>query len=58
MAIKERSHTTILTASQVMKIRAEYKIGKVTHLMLAEKYGVTRSAIKGIMSHRTWKHLP
>lgn len=60
----ERNHTAILTEEQVVKIRAEYWFDKTTWryksnvIELAQRYGVTRGAITGIIARRTWKHLP
>lgn len=45
-----------LKEDQVREIRR--LTGKVTQTSLAEKYGVTQSAIGAIQKGRTWKHLP
>ena len=44
-----------LTVSQVRKIRDEYVFRKVTMLMLATKYGVSKSSIADILYGRHWQ---
>lgn len=47
-----------LTASQVREIRGAYVRGRVGYLRLANRYGVTREAIKDIVRRATWAHIP
>lgn len=53
-AFGEKHHSSLLTESQVIKIRAS-KLGSVR---LSRIYGVTRSCIECVKSRRTWRHLP
>jgi hypothetical protein len=53
----EDRYNAKLNESLVRKIRAEYIRGEVTHVMLAEKYGVTRGAVQSVVNGITWKHV-
>lgn len=53
----EQRWNATLTEAQVRDIRARYERGGVRQKDLAEEFGVTRNAIYGIVSGRTWKHL-
>ena len=47
-----------LTEEQVLDIRKEYnKEKKITQLVLAEKYGVSRGTIQQILNRKIWKHI-
>ena len=46
-----------LTASDVIDIRREYQAGECTQKKLAERYGVSTSAIADILSGRHWRQL-
>lgn len=46
----EAHHKSILTDSQVMEIRGELTFGILTHKMLAEVYGVSRSSVSSLAS--------
>jgi len=47
----------LLNESQVMEIREKYKPRIYTREKLAKEYGVTVSAIKDVLSRRSWKHV-
>jgi group I intron endonuclease len=53
----EGSPNAKLTEDQVRQIREEYKFRKVTHKMLAEKYGVHHGHIAAVLKRRVWKHI-
>lgn len=53
----ERSHHAKLSASQVIKIKAQIKKGGVTLSKIAEKHGVKLSTISSIKYGKNWKHL-
>jgi len=58
----EKNPAAIITPEKVIEIRKNYQYGKncksgTTKKELAEKYGVSFTIIKNIVSHRTWKHL-
>jgi hypothetical protein len=53
----ERNGFAILTAQQVMEIRARRKNGE-TMQALATAFGVTKGAIVFIVHRKTWRHLP
>lgn len=54
-SMKGESHPqSKLTAAQVAEIRADYGPGMTTW-DLAEKYGVSKTAIKNIINHKSWK---
>lgn len=48
---------TKLTESEVIQIRKEFSEKPTTYAQLAAKYKVTRGAIWGIITRRTWKHI-
>jgi len=58
----EKHHTTVLTESDVVNIRALYRPSGAIHdglvSALAERYGVTTETIRNIAKRRTWKHVP
>lgn len=46
-----------LTETQVLEIRAGFKCGGITKAQLARKFGVSQTAIRAILTGKTWKHL-
>ena len=46
-----------LTTNKVQEIRRLYSTGGYTQHQLADKFGVGRPAIQGIVNGRTWKHV-
>lgn len=46
-----------LTESQVLEIRDKYLPNLYTRKMLAEEFNVTVSAIKDVISRKSWKHI-
>lgn len=53
----EKSNFVKLTSEQIVKIRNEYVPYKIKQKFLAEKYGVTQSAISSIINKRNWNYL-
>jgi len=47
-----------LTEADIVAIRKLYSAGEETQYSLAEKYRVSRPAIKCIVNRKTWKHIP
>lgn len=56
MAVRERSRTTKLTASQVVEIRRLAEAG-VSQRRLAREFGVRQGNIHAIVSRATWRHV-
>jgi DNA invertase Pin-like site-specific DNA recombinase len=54
----EKSRTARLTEAQVIEIRQKYLPGLYGSKKLAKEYGVSPSAIQGIISGITWTHVP
>lgn len=54
----EKSRTAVLNEAQVLEIRRKYLPGIVGAKQLAKEYGVAHSTIAGIVTGRTWQHLP
>jgi hypothetical protein len=52
-----RNGQAILTEEQAVAIRAEYRPWLVGYGALAKRYGVSRGAIKAVVSGRTWGHV-
>lgn len=50
-------HTAKLTDGAVKHIRKLYAKGEYTQDDIAELYGVTKSCIKAVVKHQTWKHV-
>ena len=50
-------NTAVLSAADVLSIRAEYALGGVTHSALASKYAVGRRAIGRVVRGETWSHI-
>ena|ERR1035438_2491139 len=46
-----------LSESIVFKIRALYAKGMLTHLSLAQRFGVNRVTITNLLNRRSWKHV-
>lgn len=53
----ERNGTAKLTRQQVLDIRANYHSGQATGEQLAERHGVSKSLISGIVNHKRWTWL-
>jgi hypothetical protein len=53
----EQHHRHILNAEKVVAIRARKAAGE-TERALAAAFGVSRGAIKHIVSRRNWRHIP
>lgn len=53
----ERSGSVKLTAEQVLEIRRAYEAREADQFQLAERFGVSRSAIAPIVQGKNWKHL-
>lgn len=51
-------HHAKLTESQVIEIRRRYACGTVTQKALALEYCVVESVIAGIVTHKSWRHIP
>ncbi len=47
----------VLTENQVSAIRTEFARGGITKAALARKYGVSPTAISGLILHKTWRHV-
>lgn len=54
----EDAARAILTEEQVKEIRASYKPYETTHQLLADVYGVSRTAIRSVVDRRNWRHVP
>lgn len=54
----EDAHRARLTADDVLAIRRAYAAGGATQEALAACYGVSRGTIAGVVTGRTWAHLP
>lgn len=57
MSNKGRHAAAVLTPDQVRAIRRRHASGEAGPSPLAREFGVTRSAVKSILSRKTWKHL-
>lgn len=53
----ERHYRSILTGEQVQAIRASWERRECSQSQLAERYGVSRGAILGIVYGKNWKQL-
>lgn len=47
----------LLTAAQVVAVREAYASGRGSQSDLAHRYGVTREAIRAVVTGRTWAHV-
>jgi hypothetical protein len=56
--VGEASVKAILGVAQVMEIRRRYCPGTVSYSMLAAEYGVDKTTIAHIVTHKSWKHVP
>lgn len=54
----EKSRTAKLTEAQVIEIRQKYLPNLYGTKKLAKEYGVSHSAISGIVTGTTWTHVP
>lgn len=50
----EKASSAKLTYRQAHRIRIRYAEGKTSQAKLADRYGVTQSAVKNIVNHKTW----
>lgn len=53
----ERHPRAKLTEEVVLAVRAEYAEGQTTQTQLAEKYGISRSAVSSTLIGRNWSHV-
>jgi hypothetical protein len=53
----EKHGKAILTAEQVIEIRQRYSAGKISQQKLGKEYGVSRSAIRHIVTNENWRHI-
>lgn len=53
----EKNGRALVTPEMVRTIRAEYVPRKVSQKSLAEKYGLSRSAVKHIVLRKNWLHV-
>ena len=53
----EAQHAAKLTAEKVREIRATYRRGEYGTHRLANKYGVTKQAIRQVVRRKTWAHI-
>jgi len=53
----ERQWMALLTAAQVVAVREAYASGRGSQSDLAHRYGVTREAIRAVVTGRTWAHV-
>jgi DNA-binding MarR family transcriptional regulator len=56
-ASREDSHLARATSRQVLLMRKLYAKGNVTQTTLAERLGISTSAVKKILARRSWKHI-
>lgn len=54
----EKTNTSKLTASDVVRIRNLYDSGSCNQSQLAEKYNVKQQTIWCIVNRNSWKHIP
>ncbi len=54
----EKNTEAVLTELQVIEIRETYLPRVISLNFLADKYGVTKSAIWHVVKRRTWRHVP
>ena len=55
MSLRDNSKTAKLNMELAEQIRNEYKIGGVTHSILAGKYSVSPATIGFIISNKIWR---
>ena len=53
----EQSHLARTTTKTVLQLRKLYAKGDLTQAMLAERFGLSLSNVKGILRRRSWKHI-
>ena len=56
-AIGERNCRAKLTESAVKIIRKEYLSGRANQYELADRFGVTQTAISSVIKNKTWRHV-
>lgn len=56
-AIGERNTNSKVTADQVLEIRQTYSAGQANQYELADRYGITQTAIGCILRRKTWRHV-
>ena len=55
--IGSRHGMATMNEDVVRRIRSEYRFHRVTAAMLADRYGLTRSAVAAVVRRQTWKHI-
>lgn len=55
--VGERAHSCKLNPLKVIEIRKKYSSGDFTCQKLGKMFNVSRSAIQGIISGKTWRHV-
>jgi len=58
MANKGRSAKAPLSESQVLELRAKHATGKYRRVELADEYGISPTAVRYIVTRKTWENLP
>jgi DNA-binding MarR family transcriptional regulator len=53
----EDSYLARATSKQVLLMRKLYAKGNVTQTALAERFGISTSNVKKILTRRSWKHI-
>jgi predicted XRE-type DNA-binding protein len=53
----ESHHNTILTSANVRKIKKLYAAGKISQQAIADKFGVSQSAVSRIVFGKYWVHV-
>ena len=56
-AIGERNGASVLTAKDVLRLRAQAAAG-VPQYKLAEEYGLAKATVSRIVTRKLWAHLP
>ena len=56
-AVGERNTNAKLTARQVVEIRELYQTKKANQYELADRYGLSQSAVGSIVRRQTWSHV-
>ena len=53
----EQHRSAKLTAAQVLKIRSEYAVGRITKAALARKYAISDRTISDVVNRKKWRHI-
>jgi|APSaa5957512622_1039677.scaffolds.fasta_scaffold48956_2 group I intron endonuclease len=53
----EKGNNVIMTEAGVLKMRKLWRTGKYKQKELAEMWGVSKSAVNGIVNYYNWKHI-